>query len=482
MTHDPSTNSGAAGKHSRWLAGWAMDLRSLAIFRILLGCAVLYGAWHRAQLIEPFFSDAGVLPAEEAARGHVYHWWHFSLFLWFHSPTATAVLFGLTACAGLLFAIGWRTWWMNLACWIAIGSIQARNPLILHAGDTLEILLLFWGLFLPLGSRFSLDAKRARPPGEIVSIGTAGLIGQALVIYWIAGITKLQSPAWLDGSYLEALLQANPSPVQQLIAKFPGCGRALTYATLLIEFVAPLLLISPWRRDLCRTCAIVSLAGLQFGIAMALPLGTFPLLNVAHLAALIPAVWYGKAQAVGEREDLPRFVLYARAALGCAAFALILVWNIVGLLRMARPSWAKTPISALRLQQQWHVFTHDPDLRTWVATPAQTQSGKVIDLARMGAPFNLKGYPTDSLMQADYRWRLFLGGNLVPADPPFAKSLGSRLLIFLVKEWTAAHPAEPIKEAVLLRCWSKKDSGVKSEQIAQWGLSGEPPAKDAANP
>ena len=54
--------------------------------------------------------------------------------------------------AGLLL-VGYRTGLATCVSWFMLLSVQARNPIILQGGDVLLRLLLFWGIFLPLGER-----------------------------------------------------------------------------------------------------------------------------------------------------------------------------------------------------------------------------------------------------------------------------------------------------------------------------------------
>ncbi len=140
---------------------FSLELRALAIFRVALSLVLLYDLLDRSQSFIAHYTDQGVLPAERAAatfgRGiYASIFFHLS-----DSVFAVACLFGIAAlCAGLLL-VGYRTRLATALSWYLLASLQVRNPWV-HgiAGDALLAALLFWGTFLPLGGRWSIDARR----------------------------------------------------------------------------------------------------------------------------------------------------------------------------------------------------------------------------------------------------------------------------------------------------------------------------------
>lgn len=71
-------------------------------------------------------------------------------------------LFALAAACAVALLVGWRTRLAALGCWLLLSSLQVRQPLIYIGGDSILRLLLFWGLFLPLSARLSLNAVHGR--------------------------------------------------------------------------------------------------------------------------------------------------------------------------------------------------------------------------------------------------------------------------------------------------------------------------------
>lgn len=59
---------------------------------------------------------------------------------------------------GLCMAVGYHTSLMTCLTWFMTVSLHARNILVLHGGDILMRMLLFFAMFLPLGEVYSIDA------------------------------------------------------------------------------------------------------------------------------------------------------------------------------------------------------------------------------------------------------------------------------------------------------------------------------------
>jgi hypothetical protein len=172
-----------------WVAQvFGADLRSLAALRMVLALVVLANLVNGASSLSALYTDDGVLPRQillnEMNR------WQFSLNLINGTLFVQTLLFGIAAVAALALLAGYRTRLMTAVVWVMMLSIQARNPFVLNAADTLLRLLLFWSIFLPLGARWSVDHLR-HPPAprattQFVSFATFGLFLQIAFMYPIA--------------------------------------------------------------------------------------------------------------------------------------------------------------------------------------------------------------------------------------------------------------------------------------------------------
>jgi hypothetical protein len=76
-------------------------------------------------------------------------------------PAFQGALFLLAAVAATAVALGYYTRLAMFLSWYLVISLHDGNPIILHNGDGVLRLLLFWGMFLPLGDHWSLDSAGA---------------------------------------------------------------------------------------------------------------------------------------------------------------------------------------------------------------------------------------------------------------------------------------------------------------------------------
>lgn len=119
---------------ARLLDVFALDTRSLAVFRVALALTILGDLALRARDPGAFYTDDGVLPRALLADdigsrtpwlslgvGLVPHFWFSGLIgqgFWF-------VVAGLTA---VLLLVGWRTRWVvTVASWVLLTSLQSRT-------------------------------------------------------------------------------------------------------------------------------------------------------------------------------------------------------------------------------------------------------------------------------------------------------------------------------------------------------------------
>lgn len=133
------------------------DKRSAALFRVALAITVLGDVVDRANDLEAHYTDAGVLPRGLVLEKFTNATW-LSLHMWGGSWWAMAIMFAIHLMAATAMLVGWHSRKAAFSVWLLTTSLQSRNILVLHSGDVLLRLSLFWALFLPLGDVFSLDA------------------------------------------------------------------------------------------------------------------------------------------------------------------------------------------------------------------------------------------------------------------------------------------------------------------------------------
>ncbi|MEA2292436.1 MAG: hypothetical protein QOE86_75, partial [Solirubrobacteraceae bacterium] len=278
---------------------FAADLRSLAAFRIVLGLLVLVDLADRARNLTAHYTDAGVLPrADLLANREILDSSFFSLNLISGGASVQAALFAIAALAALALLVGYATRLMTLIVWLLVVSIEWRNPLIGGGGEILLRLLLFWGMFLPLGAVWSIDRLRQRgappPSPRLVSVPAAALFLQIAFVYWFAFMLK-SGPEWKwDGTALARALTLEQfaKPAATFLLGFPALLTVLTFGVLALEGLGPFLLFSPFRTGTFRTLAVALFMGFHLGIWLTLGMGIFPAVaGLAMVCFLPPGFW-----------------------------------------------------------------------------------------------------------------------------------------------------------------------------------------------
>ncbi len=274
-----------------------IDLRSLALFRVALGLAILVNLANLAPWAADFFSDQGVLTRDALVASTSPY--RFSVYLANGKPLFVWLLFGVHALAALGLILGWRSQWMAAANWLLLMSLINRNPFILQGGDQLITLLAFWGMFLPLGARWSVDAALADKPLQGAnnnhrSIAGAAILAQVLYVYFIGALLK-DSAIWIpDGEavYYATHLASYATPLGEWLAGQPGLARLLTYYVWSIELAAPFLLLSPVWHVTLRGIGLAGLIAMHLGFALFLHIGLFWLISITSLLLFVPGAWW----------------------------------------------------------------------------------------------------------------------------------------------------------------------------------------------
>src|SRR5262249_27833678 len=136
-----------------------VDLRTLGLFRLVLGFVVsadLVRHWKEARW---FYSNAGVL----TNHYHLFRpssGYNFSLFHAFSSLGEVHVAFALALVCHLLFFVGWHTRLFSILSFVIVTSLDNRLVMVENGGYVVVNLIMAWAMFLPTGRRFSVDALR----------------------------------------------------------------------------------------------------------------------------------------------------------------------------------------------------------------------------------------------------------------------------------------------------------------------------------
>lgn len=439
------------GLLARLRASVSLDPRSLALLRMGLGILLLANLAGRAPHFEALYGRLGVLPT--SLLSHVNLPWQSIFFPYLVSgtPVALGVAAGVSALFAAALLLGWRTRVCTFASWFLLVSLNTRNPLATSYEDYVLEALLFWALFLPLGSAWSLDARRrggspARAP--VASAASVALLAQFAAIYFFSALHKT-GPAWhVDANAVYYTLGQNyvARPIAAALRDHPSWIALLTRLTWHWELLFPLLLFSPVWNGPLRTFAVATVWLFHAGLWICLALALFPpVMMLGALGLLPPWFWRWLPLHTGADEvdaapvEPPRWAPgWLQQALPAGLLLLMLAANVTSLGGVPTlPGFLGPLARVLTLDQNWRMYAPEPQKSDYYHAMAGTLAdGRRIDLARGGAPFADGPPPTTPWRDPSRPWSLYL--DRVRTYGPHVP-LGLPLASWLCRSWNRTH-------------------------------------------
>ena len=417
-----------------------------------LGVLLLADLYMRAQDLSAHYSDWGVLP-RDVLIPHLSDPLPFSVHLVSGSSFGQAIIFLIAGVFALALLVGFRTPMVTVASWLLLLSVQARNPRVLHDSDVLLRLLLFWGMFVPLGARYSLDSlirrsgtDRSPLPTSLSSVGTAALLLQVCLVYWCTVALKSLDVWWYEASavYYALSMDQIVTPFGLWLLGFPDLLALLSRASIALEFLGPCLVFVPFCTPWLRIFVVGAFFCFHIGLALCMSIGLFPYVSMVSWLVFVPSL-------VWERGSLPSLhsLRPARFSQALAAFFLVyvLLWNLRGLeatspyVRQIFPPYANLVGYLLRLDQYWNMFSpYPPKADGWFVMPGTLQDGSQVELwtgervVSWEKPSNISAlYPND-------RWWKFME-NIYPGQREREAALDAYAR-YLCRDWNTRHSGQ----------------------------------------
>lgn len=457
VADQPAQGSDGTGRIARATrARLGVDARALAVLRILLGLLLLIDIAYRLPDRVAFYTDHGLLPRETL---HVLrpnplplpHTWSGEVW-WLE------LLLGLQALLAAALVIGYRTRVVTVASFLFLFSLHARNPFVLNAGDSILRSLLFWSMFLPLGARWSLDARGRTPARRwLADAATAGILVQVVLVYTLNVIQKVRAGSWSDGEALLYVFQTTRylSPLGHAVAPLEAPLRAAGAAWFLLLLLSPLLLLATgWTRTLLAAC----FASAHLAMFVLMRVGWFPLVSIAALVPFVATpAWdalerhvvvplqkrMGGAQAVVAPRP-PGTLLAAVRRWRSLLPSMFLVWLLVSATVTAGLVTPPPDAAGLLDDRRWDMFAEPGRANRWIAAPAELASGRHIDALHMDE----EEWTQDRAVPEPYpgfRWRKYLDGIVRPER----EALLAPFAAFLCTRWNGAHDDAMVQVQIL---------------------------------
>lgn len=270
-----------------------IDLRSLALFRIFLGTALILDLlFYKFPYRDAFYSETGIFPIETACLLGSSK--TCSLLFYLHSDWGVILFFIITLLIYFSFTLGYKTRWAAVLSYVCLYSMHARNQMSVFGSDVILRVLLFWSIFLPLNIFFSVTPPKNRPKKlEIRNVFAFAVLFQIGVIYFFNAFLKT-GPSWRNGEALGFILTdfSLKAPLSDWLLSHPDLYRLFTHGTLLFEYLIVFFIFSPWFNSITRTSTVILIFIFHWGMMLFMNVGTFYLSALPTIAILLPRrVW-----------------------------------------------------------------------------------------------------------------------------------------------------------------------------------------------
>ena len=288
---------------------------TLAVIRILAGGMLFYTHLIWALNSNDFFGPHAWMTNEvvKQVNDSVFAW---SWFHWIESSIGVTILHAAALAVFALLTLGCYTRVVSVLAFLTAVAYANRIPAAMFGLDQVNTIIAFYLMIGPCGARFSIDAWRRRrrdrgteampiEPSISANIATRLLQVHLCVIYFFAGVSKLQGPAWWNGTAIwgaVANLEYQSIDLTWL-ADWPLTVNFLTHTVIVWELSY---CIFVWHRS-TRPIVLLIAVAMHAGIACCLGMITFgTAMIIANMAFVSPALIEALLKRFGPPEGFER--------------------------------------------------------------------------------------------------------------------------------------------------------------------------------
>ncbi|MEC7502126.1 MAG: HTTM domain-containing protein [Planctomycetota bacterium] len=450
-----------------------IDIRTLALFRVLISVLVLVDLIIRSGDLQTMYADQGVIPIH-LVTNHFQATWRWSLFWINGSIYYQAAMFALTAVFAFALLLGFCTRIATIGSWILLASLYNRVPFAVTGADTLLVILYFWAMFLPLGRCWSVDAWRGKQTGKeteetVLSGATFAILIQVFLLYFCTGCYKAIYHAE-PGMLLQNTLEWGDynRPLGNWLVGFPRLLSVLSLCAITFELLAPWLLFSPWKTSKVRIFTLGGLIALHLGIELTISVALFSYVAAACFCLFLPSAFWEadcwksvrsffrptatpnkKTFRSKHKHENPIFS-FLRNSICIILIINVLTLSAYGFFQRSElytnPNFLNRINELIMLNQRWSMFATMQLSQTRLIAHARLNNGQEVDLLRVDTE---SAGPLPAVEHPNHRWIKYFQALGRDSTPQEFKHHYAR---WLFENWNQSHSeTEQIQELSLRR-------------------------------
>jgi hypothetical protein len=391
-----------------------MDLRSLALMRILVGFIILEGLCSRSRFLSLFYTDGGAWP-RKAVLAYFANHPPLSIHMATGSVLGEAALLVLAGYFALNLLIGHRTRLFTILSWLMLISLDNRNPFSVSE-DRYLLIILLWAIFLPWGKCFSIDSlnkgNSKTVDMHVCSLATAAFLVQIVSFYVSIAIMKQLGSIWNNGHalYLALSVQRIDYPLTHFLLQYPDYLSLMTKFVLYMEMFVPLLILVPSFNYGLRAAALGCLILFHLMIWLTLAVGNLSPISIIALIGIMPPLVWEKYPDI--TNNVEKLISRAQQHLKLKAFSfefypwvtkfargtsavMIIFFTLCNLstagsnigLKTGMPNHLHAFLRSMYLDCHWNMFSSLSNYETWYLFEGRLANGSRINI--------LDGRPAD---------------------------------------------------------------------------------------
>jgi hypothetical protein len=284
---------------------------------------------------------------------------------------------------------------VTVGLWLVMVGVGRRNPWVTDGGDLVVQALLFWGMFVDMGGRASLDVRLGRrPPRDLIPAPPVRMLQLQVALIYLATFLARRGDIWWTGEAVRLALTSGDwgRGLAPMVAQDPRLCRILTFATLAVAGGFAPLVLFPVATAWTRAVALGAGVALHLAIFLCLRVGIFSLVMPVSYLALVPPVWIDRLvprwrrPAAWPDPDVPLSDRVRLWGLG-VLFTAVVVGQAAALVDWTLPAAIERGLGLFSGRQDWSMFAPDaPRATTRWSARGELANGRAVDLTEGAVP------------------------------------------------------------------------------------------------